>query len=79
MPEEALGRQIMGFWEKVDVGEVSRAAPRELERGEAKGATTAFDPRTEISADARFLWNQIFIWFWVVPVVVGFWRGSLQK
>ena len=63
----------MGFWEKVDVdaGEVSRTAPRELEQREAKGATTAFDPRTEISADARFLWKRIFIWFWVVPFVVG--------
>jgi hypothetical protein len=26
-----------------------------------------FDPRTDISADARYLWKNAFIWFWVVP------------
>jgi hypothetical protein len=26
-----------------------------------------FDPRTDISADARYLWKNAFIWFWIVP------------
>ena len=30
-----------------------------------------FDTRTEISADAKFLWSRIFIWFWIVPVIAG--------
>jgi hypothetical protein len=33
--------------------------------------TKPFDPKTDLSADARYLWNRIFIWFWVVPVVLG--------
>jgi len=30
-----------------------------------------FNPRIDVSADAQFLWKRIFIWFWVVPVVLG--------
>jgi len=30
-----------------------------------------FNPRAEVSADAQYLWKRIFIWFWVVPVIVG--------
>jgi len=26
-----------------------------------------FGPRREVSADAKYLWNRIFVWFWVVP------------
>ncbi len=26
-----------------------------------------FDPKADISADARYLWKRIFIWFWLVP------------
>jgi hypothetical protein len=31
----------------------------------------AFNPRCDVSADARYLWTRIFIWFWVVPAVVA--------
>jgi hypothetical protein len=30
-----------------------------------------FDPKFDISADARFLWKRIFVWFWLVPFVGG--------
>ena len=30
-----------------------------------------FNPRADVSADAQYLWKRIFIWFWVVPAVVG--------
>ncbi len=26
-----------------------------------------FNPRIDISADARYLWKNFFIWFWLVP------------
>jgi type VI protein secretion system component VasF len=28
-----------------------------------------FNPRTDVSADARFLWKNLFIWFWIIPVL----------
>ena len=30
-----------------------------------------FDPKSDISADARYLWTRIFYWFWVVPFEGG--------
>jgi hypothetical protein len=30
-----------------------------------------FDPKHDISADARYLWKRIFVWFWLVPFVCG--------
>jgi hypothetical protein len=30
-----------------------------------------FNPKTDVSADAKYLWNHIFIWFWIVPLVLG--------
>ncbi len=38
---------------------------------DAADATLPFNPRTDISADARYLWTRIFIWFWVIPAVLG--------
>lgn len=26
-----------------------------------------FDPRSDVSADAKYLWKNVFIWFWLVP------------
>src|SRR6266581_8402808 len=43
----------------------------EAKRREAlKDAAMPFNPRTDISADAHYLWTRIFVWFWVVPVVL---------
>ena len=30
-----------------------------------------FNPKTDLSADAQYLWKRIFIWFWAVPVILG--------
>jgi len=30
-----------------------------------------FNPKTDVSADAKYLWKNILIWFWVVPAVAG--------
>jgi hypothetical protein len=46
----------------------------QVKRRKAKDVADAalpFNPRTDISADARYLWIRIFIWFWVIPVVLG--------
>jgi hypothetical protein len=40
-----------------------------LEKNEEKASQ--FDPKSDISADARYLWTRIFYWFWVVPFVGG--------
>lgn len=42
----------------------------ELRREEAE-SKRPFNPRTEVSADAQFLWKRIFIWFWAVPVIAA--------
>ena len=28
-----------------------------------------FDPKHDVSEDARYLWARIFLWFWLVPLV----------
>jgi hypothetical protein len=40
-------------------------------RNAARDLARPFDPRVDISADAQFLWKRIFIWFWVVPLILG--------
>jgi hypothetical protein len=30
-----------------------------------------FDPRTDVSADARFIVDRILLWFLVFPLVIG--------
>jgi hypothetical protein len=29
------------------------------------------DPRSEVSADAVFLWGRIWVWFWLLPAIAG--------
>ena len=43
----------------------------EAKRRKVKDIALPFNPRTDISADARYLWTRIFIWFWVIPAVLG--------
>jgi hypothetical protein len=40
-----------------------------------------FDPKADISADARYLWTRIFIWFWLIPFVCGllYWLSVVLK
>jgi hypothetical protein len=45
---------------------------QEVERRKlAANLAKPFNPRADVSADAQYLWKRIFIWFWVVPAVVG--------
>lgn len=32
-------------------------------------AVKPFNPRDDISADARYLWKNLFIWFWLIPAL----------
>ena|SRR5438874_809806 len=50
---------------------IANEAKRRKALNDANAAALPFNPRTDISADARYLWTRIFIWFWVVPVVLG--------
>jgi hypothetical protein len=40
-------------------------------RNAARELTRPFDPLVDVSADAQFLWKRIFIWFWIIPLVLG--------
>jgi hypothetical protein len=40
-------------------------------RKRATELSRPFNPWADVSADVHYLWNRIFIWFWVVPVVLG--------
>jgi hypothetical protein len=45
---------------------------QEVERRKHEGELARpFNPRADVSADAQYLWKRMFIWFWVVPAVVG--------
>ena len=48
-----------------------QALAEERERRIRANDAEPFSPKHDISADARYLWARFFIWFWVVPVVVG--------
>ena len=50
---------------------IANEAKRRKALKDAADATLPFNPRTDISADARYLWTRIFIWFWVIPAVLG--------
>ena len=52
------------------LNQLGEQARREENRREAD-RPVPFDPREDISADARYLWKNIFIWFWVVPAAAG--------
>ena len=44
---------------------------RAAELSEEKRISEPFNPRIDISADAKYLWKQIFIWFWIIPAVAA--------
>ena len=44
--------------------------PRANEEAE-RGSVRPFDPRTEVSADAKFIVKQLVLWFLVLPIVLG--------
>ena len=46
-------------------------APPAIAREHRDEAARPFDPRTDVSADAKYLWIRIFIWFWAVPAAAG--------
>jgi hypothetical protein len=51
--------------------EVARRAEERKKQSVAAELEKPFNPRADVSADAKYLWKNIFIWFWVVPVVLG--------
>ena len=52
--------------------EPRRRIVAEIERRKvAAELAKPFDPRADVSADAKYLWKRIFIWFRGVPAVLG--------
>ena len=43
----------------------------EATRSQTEAAVTRFDPRTEVSADAKYIVRLLVIWFLIVPTVLG--------
>ena len=43
----------------------------EATRLQTGAAVTPFDPRTEVSADAKYIVRLLVIWFLIVPTVLG--------
>ena len=48
-----------------------RVLVEERERRVRANDTKPFNPKYDVSADAHYMWARVFVWFWVVPVVVG--------
>ncbi len=40
-------------------------------RAAATAAATPFNPRTEVSADAKYVVRNLVLWFLVVPALIG--------
>jgi hypothetical protein len=47
----------------------AEAKRRVEERRRTRDAAIPFNPKIDISADARYLWKNFFIWFWLVPAL----------
>jgi hypothetical protein len=61
--------------------EVKKEPTFGLQGGKPKRKEGPFDPKADISADARYLWTRIFIWFWLIPFVCGllYWLSVVLK
>jgi hypothetical protein len=70
MTDEQLGHLGLDY-DNLSVNSYTLIANEAKRRKAWKDAALPFNPRTHISADARYLWTRIFIWFWVVPVLLG--------
>ena len=60
----------------VDVSSYYRAKD---ENGRVNGPDPPFDPRTEVSADARYVVKYLVLWFFVLPIVLGILALGLSK
>jgi len=69
MTDEQLGYLGLDY-DNLSVNSYTLIA-NEAKRRKVKDIALPFNPRTDISADARYLWTRIFIWFWVIPAVLG--------
>jgi hypothetical protein len=71
------GRESERVWEEIVRRRKLKNEPSFGEQGSSSTQSRAqetdrtFDPKADISADARYLWKRIFIWFWLVPFVIG--------
>jgi len=41
------------------------------DNGKAVEPTPAFDPRREVSADARYIVKNLVLWFFILPILLG--------
>ena len=67
------GRESERVWEEMVRRRKLKNEPsfgQQIGRAKEKGEGP-FDPKVDISADARYLWTRIFIWFWLIPFVCG--------
>jgi hypothetical protein len=68
----ATNEELAAALTKAERFETRNKIFREAERRRVTAdLTKPFNPKADVSADARYLWIRIFVWFWVVPVVAG--------
>lgn len=67
--------ELLALSKKLTGRDYDRVWDEIVRRRDAKATEAAlarpFDPKCDISADARYLWIRIFVWFWLVPFVSG--------
>jgi len=52
--------------------EILAEADRRLKkRTIEKTESSPFNPHRDISADAKYVWKRIFIWFWAIPAAAS--------
>ena len=68
VPDEQLASALLNA---IRVEPRRRIMEEVQRRRAARDLARPFDPRADVSADAKFLWRRIFIWFWIVPLVLG--------
>jgi hypothetical protein len=67
MTDEQLGHLGLDYKDNLSVNSYTLIANEAKRRKALKDAALPFNPRTDISGDARYLWTRIFIWFWGCP------------
>lgn len=55
------------------------AAAIAAEERRVAAATTSFDPKTEVSADAKYIVRNLVLWFLVFPALLGLLAWALAN
>jgi hypothetical protein len=50
---------------------IERPGAAAIEADEQRAAAIPFNPRTEVSADAKYVVRNLVLWFFVLPALLG--------